>query len=65
MNFQILNSKNNPKRKELLQKELQTFTQLLHSLAWKSHTIVSGLKEIQQRKNIEEKMKQVKVNNNI
>ncbi len=59
MKFQVLNKHDNPKRKELLKKELQLFKDHLQTLAWQSHTILSGLKEVQQRKQIEEKIRQL------
>lgn len=59
MKFQVINKHDNPNRKELLKKELQHFKNHLQTLAWQSHTILSGLKEVQQRKHIEEKLKQL------
>lgn len=64
MKFQVLNKQDNPKRKDLLKKELQHFKDHLQTLTWQSHTILSGLKEVQQRKNIEEKIEQLKNQNN-
>ena len=59
MQYQVLNKHDNPTRKELLKRELQHFKSHLQTLAWQSHTILSGLKELQQRKHIEEKIKQL------
>ena len=55
--MQILNPRDNPKRKQLLEKELKRLISHFQQLAWQSHTILSGVKEVQQRKLLEQKIR--------
>lgn len=60
MAFKTLNPANNPKKKILLQKELQRLRHNLHNITLQSHHLLANLQEIADRKLAEEKMKAFK-----